>query len=389
MLAVALHVDVEPALRTQRVDERVDGTVARTGQPPLLAVDLEMRSQLLDGAVGGVVLRAMPGVRDRQRRGNVLAVEHGADLGRGQLLAGRVRDLLDHLAEFDLQKPRQREPVLALEEVGNAPLAGLTVDADHRVIRATNVRRIDRQIRDVPDRIAASDLGGAFGEPLLDRVLVRARKRGEHEVAAVGMPGMDRQLVAVLDRPDDLVDVGEIDAGLDALREKIKPERNEADVARALAVAEKAALDPLRACKQRELGRRNTAAAIVVRMHGQHDRIAPGEPPRHPFDLISIDVRRRHLDGRGQVDDDLARGCRLPDVVDGVADLGREIELGAGEALGRILEHPIDAGTRRRALADQLRTRTLRYREYRRDRARTRRAAASSRSSCTDARSRA
>ena len=227
----------------------------------------QMRRQLLDGAVGRVVLRAMPDVRDRQRRGDVLAVEHGADLGRRQLLAGRVGDLLDHLAEFDLQTPRQREPVIALEQVRDAALAGLAVDADHRVVGAADIRRIDRQVRHIPHgcRVRFRPRGG---EALLDRVLVRARERGEHEVADVGMARMDRQLVAVLDRPDDLVDVGEIEPGIDALRVEVERERHEVDVAGALAVAEKAALDRARApAISAELGRGDAAAAIVVRMH--------------------------------------------------------------------------------------------------------------------------
>ena len=55
--------------------------------------------------------------------------------------------------------------------------------------------------------------------------------------------------------------------GIDALRVQVEAERDEADVAGALAVAEQAALDALRARHQRELGRGDAAAAVVVRMH--------------------------------------------------------------------------------------------------------------------------
>ncbi len=40
-----------------------------------------------------------------------------------------------------------------------------------------------------------------------------------------------------------------------------------------------------------------------------------------------VDVRRAHLDGRGQIDDGLALGGRLPHVEDGVADFERVFRL--------------------------------------------------------------
>ena len=104
-----------------------------------------------------------------QRLGDrdVFTVEHRADLGGGELLAGRVGDPLDHLAELDLQTTRQRQPVVALQQVGDAALAGLAVDADDRVVGAAEVGRIDRQVRHVPERLAFRLQRGAFGEPFL------------------------------------------------------------------------------------------------------------------------------------------------------------------------------------------------------------------------------
>ena len=55
----------------------------------------------------------------------------------------------------------------------------------------------------------------------------------------------------------------------------------------------------------RELGGGDAAAAVVVRVHGQHDGVAPREVAAHPLDLVGVDVGRRDLDGRGQVDDHL------------------------------------------------------------------------------------
>ena len=112
---------------------------------------------LLDGA-RRAVLRPMIDEGDRRGGGRVLAIERGPDLGRRQLLAGRVGDLLDDLAEFDLQQARQRQAVIALEQVRDAALAGLAVHADHRIVGAADIGGIDGQVGDVPFGIAPFQL---------------------------------------------------------------------------------------------------------------------------------------------------------------------------------------------------------------------------------------
>ncbi len=67
----------------------------------------------------------------------------------------------------------------------------------------------------------------------------------------------------------------------------------------------------------------------------------------HPFDLVGIDVGRRHLDRRRQVEDQLVVRRRLDDLGDRIADLQRHFEFGAGEALRRIFEAVAAAGLRR------------------------------------------
>ena len=149
---------------------------------------------------------------------------------------------------------------------------------------------------------------------------------------------MHRQLVAVLDRAPDLVDVAEVDLRVDALGEQVQAQRHQADVAGALAVAEQAALDPVGAGQAAQLGRGDRGAAVVVRVQRQHHRVAVRQVAVHPLDRVGVDVRRGHLDGGRQVDDALAVRRRLPHVVDRVADLDRELQLGAGVGLGRVLE---------------------------------------------------
>ena len=118
-------------------------------------------------------------------------------------------------------------------------------------------------------------------------------------------------------------------------------------------------------------------------------RVALRDVAAEPFDLVGVDVRRRHLDRRRQVEDHLALGRRLPDLVHRVADLDREVELGAGEALRAVLEQPVRAGLRCGDARARSARPAPRCRRCRPGRARTRRAAAPWRSSCRGARSRA
>src|SRR6478735_10841073 len=106
----------------------------------------------------------------------------------------------------------------------------------------------------------------------------------------------DRQLVAVLHRATDLVDVGEVDLRVDALREEVHAQGHQADVPRPLAVAEQAALDAVGTGQVTQLGRGHAGAAVVVRVQRHDDRLAPVEVPDHPLDRVRIHVRRGHLD---------------------------------------------------------------------------------------------
>jgi hypothetical protein len=74
----------------------------------------------------------------------------------------------------------------------------------------------------------------------------------------------------------------------------------------------------------------------------------------HPLDLVGIDVRRRHLHRRRQVDDQLVVRRRLHHLDHRVADLQRHFQLGAGKALRRILE-AVTAARLLRHVGDHLR----------------------------------
>ncbi len=172
---------------------------------------------------------------------------------------------------------------------------------------------------------------------------MRAGKGGEDQIPDIGMARMNGQLVARFGAARGFVDVGEIQGGIDALRVEIERQRHDIDVARALAIAEQGTLDPLGAGHDGELRCRHGGTPVVVRMHTQNHAIALVDMPREPFDLVGVHVRRRHLDGGGQIEDGFALPARLPNRIDRIADFNREIEFGAGEALRTVLEYPLRA----------------------------------------------
>ncbi|MDF2918853.1 MAG: hypothetical protein K0S70_3070 [Microbacterium sp.] len=178
-------------------------------------------------------------------------------------------------------------------------------------------------------------------EAFLDRVLVRAAEGRVHEVSDVRMPRVDLDAVAVLDGAPDLVDVGEVDHRVDALRVQIERECGDVDVAGALAVAEDAPFDALGPGEHGQLGAGDSGAAVVVRVDRQDHRIATGEVSMHVLDLVGVHVRCRDLDGGGEVQDDGAPGRGIPHGRHRFADLEHVVGLGQVEHLGRELEADI------------------------------------------------
>src|SRR5512135_56348 len=116
-----VHVGAEPV--AQRVDEGVDGTVAGAGDDRLGALDREPCGQLLVPGTPAGMAGAVVDVGKRCSGCDVLAPELGVQVGRAQLPARGVGDRLDGAAELDLEQPRQRQPVVALEQVRDAALA--------------------------------------------------------------------------------------------------------------------------------------------------------------------------------------------------------------------------------------------------------------------------
>jgi hypothetical protein len=147
VLVVVHQADVQ----AERVDEGVDRAVALPRWVSVTrscsrGLDRYRRScsprcsrhAVRDVAVGGAVLL------------QVFAREQFVDVAGRDFAAAGVGVALDHAREFDLQAARQFEAVFLFQQVGHAALAGLAVDADHGVVAAAEVGRVDRQVGHFP-----------------------------------------------------------------------------------------------------------------------------------------------------------------------------------------------------------------------------------------------
>ena len=162
---------------------------------------------------------------------------------------------------------------------------------------------------------------------------------------------MHRQTVGVFGHVSGLVDVADVEFGVDPLREEIERQVHDVHVARALPVAEKRALDAVGAREDAEFGGGDPGAPVVVRVQREHDAVATVHVTKEPLDRVGVEIRRVHLDRRREVQDQRPIGRRIDDLDHRVADLERVVELGAGEALGRVLV--VELGRRRHRLEGQ------------------------------------
>ena len=75
----------------------------------------------------------------------------------------------------------------------------------------------------------------------------------------------------------------------------------------------------------------NTAAAIIVSVQADNDVFAVFYGAAEQFNLIGIDVRRRHFHGGGQIENHLVIRRRLPHIAHGFAYFHCVLHFGTGE----------------------------------------------------------
>ena len=103
------------------------------------------------------------------------------------------------------------------------------------------------------------------------------------------------KLVTIFSRFNQIIDVRESQFRVNALGKQVQPQRDDVDIAGALAIAEQRAFDPVGPGHHRHLGGGDATAAVVMGVNRQDHRVAVGEPTGHPFDLVGVDIRGRHL----------------------------------------------------------------------------------------------
>src|SRR4051812_42894506 len=119
---------------------------------------------------------------------------------------------------------------------------------------------------------------------------MRAREGREDKLAGVWVARMDRQSIAMLGDLFQRLDIRDIKAGIDSLREHIQGEGDDIDIAGTLAVAEQTALYAVRTGHHAKFSRSDGGAPIIVRVKRQDNRVPSFYVAGEPFDLVGINV---------------------------------------------------------------------------------------------------
>ena len=190
-------------------------------------------------------------------------------------------------------------------------------------------------------------------ETFIDRILVRTGKGGIHQAAGIGVADVDRDPGVLLAYRDDPVEVVEIKARINALAEHVQGQVENIDVAGPFAVAEQGALHPPGSGQHGQFGGCHRSAAVIVGVDADCRPFPVGQVADEPFDLVGIDIGAGHLHRGRQVDGRRPVGCGLPGIEYCLTDLKGKIQLGAGEALGRVFIADVRVRMLSGRLADQ------------------------------------
>ena len=337
MLAVIQHLDLDAERLLQRPLHRVDRSVSGTLHASLTAVIRKdkichrHKCAALELLVDNL---ALPEV-NRLLAVHIVFLELGHDLLRCYL-ALTLCIGLDDIRKLLVHSLRKLESVIGIHDKGDAALAGLAVDAHHRLVLAADVCRIDGQIGHFPDAVIA--LGQRCGS-LADGVLMGSGEGGKDQFSRIGLPVIHRHLGAPLAHLHDVIDIANLQLRVDTLGEHIIGQIQNVHVARSLTVSEKGSFHALRAGQHGKLRGCNAGTPVIVGMDAEDDALSVLEVAVHPLNLVCIDVRRRHLHRCRQVDDDLILRSGTPLLLNRLADLQRIVQLCAGKAFRRILQN--------------------------------------------------
>ena len=181
----------------------------------------------------------------------------------------------------------------------------------------------------------------AVGHALCNGILMAAGEGGKHQLTGVGGALVNVHPGHTLVGGADVRHIGEVQLGVHAVAVHVHGQCHGVHVAGALAVAEQAALHALCTRQHGQLCAGHAGAAVVVGMGGDDDAVAVFQVLVAVLDLVCVDMRHAHFHGNGQVDDHGTVRGGLHDVQHGVAHIHGVVHLGAGEALGAVLEQEV------------------------------------------------
>ena len=147
----------------------------------------------------------------------ILALEIVHDLLRRNL-ALLLGYLLDNICKLFVHRLWQLEAKISIHNESDTALAGLGIDTHDGLVLPSDIGRIDRQIRNLPD-FALSLLHCLHA--LVDRILMGTGECGKYQLAGIRMSRMDRDLAASFVNTDNIVDMSDFQLRVDALGEHV------------------------------------------------------------------------------------------------------------------------------------------------------------------------
>ena len=217
------------------VKEGVDGAVTIAGDIEGVAVTLQRAGE---GDLRVLILVALLEVALGEAVGavelEVFPLKQVQNVGGLQLVTDVVALCLDDGAEFRMHGLGQIEAEVLGHDKSGAALAGLAVDADNGLVVPSYIGRVDGEIGDLP--LAGFGLLHVLG-PLVDGILMAAGEGGEHQFPYVGLTLPDVHFGDLLIDVADVVDVGEVQLGVNALGEHVQRDCDHVHVAGPLAVS--------------------------------------------------------------------------------------------------------------------------------------------------------
>ena len=167
------------------------------------------------------------------------------------------------------------------------------------------------------------------------------RECGKHQVASIGLPGMNLYLRAGLANRANFVHVAEIQQRIYTLTVQVHGHGNDVHIASALAIAQQGAFNTIGTGHYRELGSRNGTSAIIMSVQTHHHGVSPVDMSAEKFNLIRKDIGCGHFHSSREIDDAFLLCRWLPDIDYRITHVHGIINFSAGKTLRGVLENPI------------------------------------------------